>query len=241
MALNNCHKVLIGVITATVILGSCLTIHFTGLQKDTSIGLNVIPRRDIIFKERNQESVQTYVDEMNNFLMPYSKIIRDEKYIKCNSFTRPKGDQVCISLMSFLSTCEPMGDYGFNKSSPCVLLTLSIDDSFRPEPYENMDELPKDIPQDLRIDIEEEANGGKVKKGIYVDCTYEYLYTPGPLFPDYYFDNINVEGYLPPVVGVKFNLREKKNETIKIECRLWAKNIDYTDKRSKVHFTLLME
>nr|BDT61731.1 MAG: sodium/potassium-transporting ATPase subunit beta-like protein [Marsupenaeus japonicus endogenous nimavirus] len=105
---------------------------------------------------------------------------------------------------------------GLIKAPPCVLLTLSIDDSFRPEPYENMDELPKDIPQDLRIDIEDEANGGKLKKGIYVDCTYEYLYTPGPLFPDYYFDNINVEGYLPPVVGVKFNLREKKMKQLRL-------------------------
>ncbi|XP_042863097.1 sodium/potassium-transporting ATPase subunit beta-like [Penaeus japonicus] len=178
---------------------------------------------------------------MNNFLRPYFKVVQDEKYIKCNSSARPKGDQVCITLQSYLGACETMGGYGFNKSSPCVLLTLSMDESFMPKPYEHLDELPEDIPQDLRIDIEDEAEGGKLKKGIYVDCTKEYLYTPGPIFPDYYFDNIDATGYLPPVVGVKFKLQEKKNQDVKIECRLWAKDIDSADERSKVSFVFHME
>ncbi|XP_042881932.1 sodium/potassium-transporting ATPase subunit beta-like [Penaeus japonicus] len=240
MTLNTSYKVLIGVLVAAVVLGGGLTIHFIVFQEDTSSGLNVIPRRDIRFKEGNQESAQTYVDEMNNFLMPYFEIVPNEKYIKCNSSARPKGDQVCIFPESYLGACDTINDYSFNKNSPCVLLTLSMDDSFRLKPYERLDELPEDIPPDLRIDIEDEAKLGKLKKGIYIDCTNEYLYTPGPIFPDYYFDNIDVAGYLPPVVGVKIKLHEK-NKTVKIECKLWAKNIDHTDKRSKVSFIIHME
>lgn len=244
MALNTFYKVLIGVVSAVVVaLVIALPVVFLccgGVDKQVP-GLRAMPGKDILMKEGDPKSVQPYVDEMTEFLKPYVEMPNKKGVINCNSTVRPQGDQVCNYPESLLNLCGRSYNFGFNKSMPCILLTLTMDESFRPTPYESLKELPDDIPRDLRSDMEEDLENGKLRKGIWVDCNSEYLYTPKPLFPDYYYDNLDAAGYLPPIVAVKFKLTDKKNEDIKVECRLWGKDIDSTDERSKVSFTLRLE
>lgn len=54
-------------------------------------------------------------------------------------------------------------------------------------------------------------------QGIWVDCNSEYLYTPKPLFPDYYYDNLDAAGYLPPIVAVKFKLTDKSKDASRVQ------------------------
>ncbi|XP_037784540.1 sodium/potassium-transporting ATPase subunit beta-like [Penaeus monodon] len=241
MALNTFYKVVIGVAVAVVvILAIALPIALLccGDAGRQTLGLKAIPGENILIKEGDLDSVKPYVEKMTELLKPYMEMPNKKEVINCNSTVRPQGDQVCNYPVSSLSICGSSTNFGFNGSTPCVLLTLTMDESFRPTPYESLNEVPKDVPRDLRSDMEESLENGKLRKGIWVDCNNEYLYTPQPLFPDYYYDNVDAVGYLPPIVAAMFKLTNKKNEDVKVECRLWAKDIDSADERSKVSFTL---
>ncbi|XP_047477810.1 sodium/potassium-transporting ATPase subunit beta-like [Penaeus chinensis] len=244
MALNTFYKVLVGVVvTVVVILAIAVPVALLccGDADRQTPGLNAVPGGNILIKEGDPESGKAYIEKITSFLKPYMEMSKKTEVINCNSTVRPQGNQVCDYPESFLSHCGRSTNFGFNRSTPCVLLTLTMDESFRPTPYENLHELPKDIPRDLLADMEEDLENGKLRKGIWVDCNNDYLYSPKPLFPDYYYDNVDAEGYLPPIVAVMFKLTSKKNQDIRVECRLWAKDIDSTDQRSKVSFTLRLD
>ncbi|CAL4245963.1 unnamed protein product, partial [Meganyctiphanes norvegica] len=107
-----------------------------------------------------------------------------------------------------------------------------------PEVYDNIDELPADMPEDLKeyIRIRTHNNGGKTPKFVWMSCRGknpadekyigEIVYKPWQGFPAYYFPYMNTPGYLPPIVVVRF-VAPTFNVVIQVECKVYAKNIKH--------------
>jgi len=125
---------------------------------------------------------------------------------------------------------------------------------WNPVVYEKVEELPKEMPEDLKkhIELKTNDNGGKVPKMVWVSCRgenpadEEYIgeieYTPWQGFPSYYFPYTHTAGYLPPIVAVRF-VAPASNVLINVECKAYAKNINHNRKErlGLVHFELLRD
>ncbi|XP_063605687.1 sodium/potassium-transporting ATPase subunit beta-2-like isoform X2 [Penaeus indicus] len=167
MVLNLFYKVLIGVVVAVgVILVIALPIALfpCGDADRESPGLRAIPGGNILIKEGDPESRKPYVEKMTNFLKPYLEMSNKKEVVNCSSIARPKENEVCNFPKSSLTDCGQATNFSFSGSTPCVLLTLTMDQTFRPIPYESLNELPTNIPQDLHYEMRRNLENGKLRK-----------------------------------------------------------------------------
>nr|BDT62841.1 MAG: sodium/potassium-transporting ATPase subunit beta-like protein [Metapenaeus joyneri majanivirus] len=226
---------------ATIAVGVTFGVLQNSSPLSISRGLQVIPRANpITYTVGDIDSVQSYIQDINNTLAEYDRT-PDDTFIECNDTVRPKGKEVCIRNSSILKSCRPDINFGFEGKSPCVLLRLYLEDSFKPDPYQSLDDLPDDFPADLRYDAERAVKEfGELPQGIWVDCSSNVnLLEPYSFFPDYFFDNIGAKNYMPPFIAVQFDLSNRIDDETVIECKAWAKNINHDkDDFSKVSFTL---
>ena len=66
----------------------------------------------------------------------------------------------------------------------------------------------------------------------------EILYEPWPGYPLYYFDQTAAEGYIMPFVVVSFKRPPDPPQDIKVDCAIYAKNIDTADPYYKTSFKI---
>ncbi|KAA0199120.1 hypothetical protein HAZT_HAZT000904 [Hyalella azteca] len=175
--------------------------------------------------------------------------------VECSEENLPEKDQVCKFQDTWLTgNCHKAESWGYKLDSPCVIIKLNKMFGWEPDVYTSLDELPDDMPQDLKdhIAAEQAAKGGKIPKMIWMSCEgenpadQEYVgpirYSPWRGFPSYYFPYRNTPGYLSPIVALEFT-RLQPYVLINVECKAWAKNIvhDSKNRLGLVHFEILKD
>ncbi|XP_060518777.1 sodium/potassium-transporting ATPase subunit beta-2 isoform X2 [Cylas formicarius] len=213
----------------------------------------------IWFQGSNRTNYQPWVDNLLEFLDNYyfpSKIAKGNGQIKTCShseFPSAEKDEVCEVDVREWGQCNKDEYFDYHRNSPCIFLKLNRIYGWTPEYYLTNEELPVEMPKQLREHILS-INNTNMRKNVWVSCEgetpadKEYIgsitYYPKGVqgFPGYYFPYLNKEGYLSPLVAVRFE-RPVPGIVINVECRAWAKNIRYsrTDKIGSVHFELLID
>ena len=136
--------------------------------------------------------------------------------------------------------CAKEKKFGYEESSPCVILKINRVYGWTPEYY---DVPPKEaLATPLNDDELRIANEIKF---LYISCEGEYPFDKDQLNGeiDYYsefnstkiggikinhFPYLNQDNYLSPLVFAHFR-GVPKNVLVKVRCKLWGKNIDNTD------------
>jgi len=146
-----------------------------------------------------------------------------------------------------LSQCNGLRDrdYGYSDGSPCIILKLNkiygLEHDYITEPL-----------QDMPAELQERIRNNYQREQVWVSCDGEnaadregmgdiaYYPTDGG-FPAKYFPYLNTEGYLSPLVAVKFK-NPVVGQLLHIECRAWAGNIRYhrRDRMGIAHFELMV-
>lgn len=211
----------------------------------------------IWFKSSNKTSYQPWVDNILTFLDKYyvpSKIAKGNGQIKtCSHSDYPLPGEVCEVDVREWGDCNRDKFFNYHKNAPCIFLKLNRIYGWTPEYYDDPNDLPRDMPEKLKQHIRS-INNTRDRQNIWISChgenpaDVEYLgpisYYPQKIqgFPGYYFPYLNAEGYLSPLVAVKFE-RPVSGIVINVECRAWAKNIRYsrTERTGSVHFELLID
>lgn len=235
----------------------------SSILRHPALGFRPLPRREnvestlIWYKSRNPDDVNYWVKELNDFIRQYegTQAKSGQNVIDCSPDRYPNEDEVCKFDDQLLgSKCQKNEKWGYELNTPCVILKLNRMINWRPDVYTSVDELPAEMPQDLKYHISNETvkNGGVVPKMVWISCKgenpadEEYIgpleYTPYQGFQDYYFPFRNTPGYLAPIVAVEFT-RPEPYVLINIECKAWAKNIvhDRSNRLGLVHFELLKD
>jgi sodium/potassium-transporting ATPase subunit beta len=209
----------------------------------------------IWYSSSNQTQTDYWVSALDDFLLPYrnNKILpgggKNQKI--CDFDNLPGANQVCALVVDDFGPCSTQQGYSFNKSSPCIFLKLNRIYGWEPEYYDDINDLPEEMPDDLKSYITSLPE--IQRKQIWVSCKGEFPndvenvgkieYIPTRGFPSYFYPFTNTQGYLSPLVAVRF-ARPKLNQIINVECRSWAKNIIYQggrDRRGSVHFELMVD
>lgn len=132
-----------------------------------------------------------------------------------------------------LGSCTGDNAYGYNNSKPCVFLKLNKIYGWVPNCHNDTSNLPKEMPEDLVKHIN--SLDYSKRNQVWVSCNATrngtvdtpIEYSPRG-FPSYFFPYLNHKGYVSPIVAVKLE-NPKINKQFEVECRYWAKGIEYRD------------
>jgi len=204
----------------------------------------------IWYDASNNTQVSYWTKNLDGFMQEYSYGSSNQK--NCDFDTHRNSSQVCKVDISKFDQCTTELAYGYNNSAPCIFLKLNRIYGWEPAFYNDPNDLPKEMPADLKKHIEElpETHRNQIwvscrgENGADLEILGDVEYYPTRGFPSYFYPYVNTPGYVSPLVAVKF-LRPKPNQIINIECRTWAKNIAYSgsfkDRKGSIHFELMID
>jgi len=214
-------------------------------------GLSHTPRSEkteISYDLNDAKSYETYVSSMETLLANYAddKQTNDMHFEDCGGETadtyKSRGElldtelgsrKACRFSRSWLGVCSGLVDksFGFDKGQPCLLVKLNRIVNFRPRVPVNDTKLnaavqakllPNVIPIHCTNKREEDAD----KIG---EIQYHGISGGFPLQYYPYYGKLLHPNYLQPLVAVQFtNLT--RNEELRIECKAFGENIDYSEK-----------
>ncbi|BES89360.1 Sodium potassium-dependent ATPase beta-2 subunit [Nesidiocoris tenuis] len=204
----------------------------------------------------NKTNVDSWVASMDDYLTVYKSPPTKKGARQMCDYDSPATEgKVCNVDVdsSDWGMCTSAHKYGFAKSSPCVFIKLNRIYGWVPEYYNNTNDLPAEMPDDLKTYIKKIKDVNMLNT-VWISCHGE---TPtdkeniGPMemypvrgFPGYYYPFTNQDGYLSPLVAIHFR-RPAMHSLIAVECRIWAKNAQYSkaanDRQGSVHFELLLD
>lgn len=229
----------------------------------TNPGLGYRPMPDepdtgamIHYASANKTEVKFWVNRINEFLAPYKDHTLlpggGTNQVICDFKTPPTGGNVCAVEVNKLAPCVAEDGYSYNKSAPCIFIKLNRIYGWVPEYYDDINELPEDMPSDLVDHIKSLLP--EERKQVWISCNgllpadvesigpINYIQNRG--LASYYYPYTNKLGYLSPLVAVQF-ARPTVKRNINVECRAWAKNVIYQggqrDRRGSIHFVLLID
>ncbi|KAL7069810.1 hypothetical protein ACQ4LE_010902 [Meloidogyne hapla] len=204
----------------------------------------------IKFNSKNRSSYEAYVNTIDKYLAKYSN---EQNTRKCNDINKwsnsdfikeGKANGNAKACLFTLDTFDKAGcgnntDYGFQKGTPCIILSLNRLIGWQPKNYET--EI-----------VPDEVNG-RYKDGhitFYCNGTSEIdneligavEYIPKEGIDGRYYPYAVMDNYHQPFAMVKFkNL--PKNRIVMVECGAYAANIeqDQESRSGMVTFELLRE
>lgn len=221
------------------------------------ISENADERSLIWYTASNATEVRKWTQLLDQFLEYYIDSSRlpdgGRNQQICNYSMPVKEGNVCAVDINNWGPCSPKQQYGFNNSAPCIFIKLNRIYGWVPEYYNDTENLPAEMPASLVTYIKTVDTSWL--NTVWVSCRGENphdtesigelnYYPKGHGFPGFYYPYTNIRGYLSPVVAVHF-LRPARNRIINVECRAWAKNIEYSsyksEKKGAVHFELMVD
>ncbi|KAJ3651748.1 hypothetical protein Zmor_017766 [Zophobas morio] len=224
------------------LIGTNPGLGFRPISKKTEEG-------SLIWYTLNQtESTKKWVDLTDEFLKPYKVDQVGKNYQACDHSVKVKKGHVCTVNLDEFGPCTNNNSYGYASSSPCVFLKLNKIFGWEPEYQTTVEE---DMPKDLSVHIK---NSNISNPEVWISCKGEnpfdreriggFSYYPSHGFPGYYFPYMNDPNYLSPIIAVQIR-NVLPNAIVNIECRAWAKNINYSGSRNNregsVHFEILVD
>ncbi|KAK4316817.1 hypothetical protein Pmani_012071 [Petrolisthes manimaculis] len=243
------QRYIIAVVVVTVLMIVVIAVALSVTPSSPQPGITIYPSDLINYKQGGLANDYTRI--LDNFIAPYEVNWNFDgiSYKDCNSNNLPSDEEVCIFQDTWIGDqCKKAERWGYTRSTPCILLTPNKVVDWVPEVYEELNELPVAMPQDLKDIISNTTadNGGTIPKMVWVWCEAvgpvdrEYM---GPLqmspwhgFPQYYFPYIAYQdepSYLQPIVALQFR-RPMRNVVIALDCKMWAKNINPNESVARV-------
>ncbi|XP_042221413.1 sodium/potassium-transporting ATPase subunit beta-like [Homarus americanus] len=205
-------------------------------------GLFVIPSGNIKFNPNQKSTYEEEISSLNQFFIDYYNATKadDTQVIRCPLGFEPNATQVCILPEQYLQLdCNPENVWNYNTTAPCIILSYNGTTKF--DPYDDIEELPSQMPDILKEQIKEFGYfyNNTMLEVIWVSCTSGIIYSYNLGFPKYFFSNTNLPGYRKPIVVLQLNLGNEINTIVEITCNMWAKGID-NEKNSEtsVKFTV---
>ncbi|XP_075213509.1 sodium/potassium-transporting ATPase subunit nervana 3 [Lycorma delicatula] len=209
----------------------------------------------LIWFKKTHGNSDLWTDKLDSFLEPYRS--PNPEYEKntfvCDYDIPPPEGKVCKVDISKWSPCTQSEKYSYPNGHPCIFLKLNKIYGWKPQCYNDTENLPEKMPQELKNHIlSEKTLNPKVLNTVWVSCEGEnpadvenigsIQYIPRRGFPAYYFPYTNIEGYLSPIIAIWFE-KPTSGVLINIECKAWAHNIvhDRTERRGSVHFELMVD
>ncbi|XP_054282420.1 sodium/potassium-transporting ATPase subunit beta-2 [Macrosteles quadrilineatus] len=205
------------------------------------------------FKKTDTKNLQVWVNMIDEFLQPYKNRSVGGNVVNCDYENSPPEGKVCYVDIKAWEPCTSQKNYSYGAGTPCIFLKLNKIYNWNPDYYENTEQLPEKMPQDLKNHISSETSSSpNAAKTVWVSCEGEnpadvenigsIHYFPKRGFPGYFFPYKNQEGYLSPVIALWFE-SPTPGVLINIECKAWAKNIfhDRMERRGSVHFELMVD
>ncbi|KAK9869466.1 hypothetical protein WA026_003221 [Henosepilachna vigintioctopunctata] len=224
------------------------------IGENPGLGFRPLPAKTedgalIWYNDKNKTTSEKWINLMDEFLKPYLQNTTGKNMIPCDYTRSPTDGQVCIVDTTLFSHCSPENNYGYNTPSPCVFLKLNRIWGWEPKYYT---EATEDMPEQLVIAIN--GTNEEERQNIWISCEGEgpadkehvqqFEYFPHQGFPGYYYPFRNVKNYLSPLIAVRI-LNPTPNVIVNIECRAWAKNIEYAsgnlNREGSVHFELMVD
>merc|ERR1712088_1204627 len=191
--------------------------------------------------DENIPGYKQWVDRLDAYLEPYRA--EPENGLDCASGSAATEGKFCKFDLSKLGPCgQANTNYGFDSDSTCLVLKLNKIFGLEHEYYDNTDELPEEMPAELKERIKAAVAAGRGKQ-VWVSCKAEFpadkegvksieLFPSEGGFPSQYFPYTKQEGYQSPLVAVRIN-EINPGQLIHVEYRAWAKNIKY-NRRDRV-------
>ncbi|KAM9482352.1 sodium/potassium-transporting ATPase subunit beta-1a [Clarias gariepinus] len=141
--------------------------------------------------------------------------------------------KACRFKRSWLGACSGIDDpdFGFKAGKPCLIVKLNRIVNFRPRPPKTNVSLPLaaggKIPEfiiPIYCSSKKEEDADKIKEIKYFGMAQGF---PLQYYP--YYGKLLHPEYLQPLVAIQFaNITH--NEELRIECKVYGENIDYSDK-----------
>ncbi|VVD05603.1 unnamed protein product [Leptidea sinapis] len=200
----------------------------------------------IWYKGTGYDSYKYWEDQLIDFLSVYKKKGQTagagQNIYNCDFKNLPPVGKVCDVDIRGWEPCIEENHFSFHKIY-----------GWRPEFYNDTENLPHDMPKDLQTSIKNITSYNRdYANTVWVSCQGEtptdkenigpLHYIPHPGFPGFYYPYNNAEGYLSPLVAVHL-VRPRTGIIINIECRAWARNIKYNrkEKLGMAHFEIMIE
>ncbi|XP_067007710.1 sodium/potassium-transporting ATPase subunit beta-2 isoform X2 [Anabrus simplex] len=226
------------------------------------LGFRPMPPEDnvestLIWYGGSKGDYKVWTDSLDQFLAVYKTPGltpgRGQNIHHCDYDKPPKEGQVCNVDIKTWKPCIQENNYSYHKSSPCIFIKLNKIYNWVPAFYNDSENLPDNMPQDLKDHIKDVAANNSIELNtVWVSCQGEnpadkenvgkIRYIPRRGFPGYFYPYQNSEGYLSPIVAIHFE-RPQPGILINIECRAWAKNIEHNrhDRLGMVHLELMID
>lgn len=214
----------------------------------------------VMFNEGPGENWGHWVKELTNITEEY-KIV-DKEHRKnmdktCDYGSKMEGQKFCEFKIGTLGTqCSKNRKFGYEAGKPCIIVKLNKIFNWNPVTYDSSDELPENMPKDVRAMIKKDftkpGSNEINKQNVWITCEGEnpnddenigtVNYYPHPGMPTYFYPFMNQPGYQAPLVAVEF-ASIKRGVLLNIECKAWAKNIlhDRKERRGSVHLELMID
>lgn len=232
------------------------------IGSNPGVGLRPIPddlRRGALiwYDAKEKTQVEYWTRLLSDFLQPYTNkslmVGGGRNQVQCTFDSPPGFGQVCaVNIEKNFGPCSESNGFGYNLSAPCVFLKLNKIYNWEPLYYDNVNELPEEMPADLKETIKSLPENER--KQIWVSCNGDnsadeenlrgMKYFPSRGFPGYFYPFKNTPGYLSPLIAVQIQ-PPTLNQIINIECRAWAKNILYNgslrDRQGSIIFELMID
>ncbi|EEB16200.1 sodium/potassium-transporting ATPase subunit beta-2, putative [Pediculus humanus corporis] len=212
----------------------------------------------IWYNGSDRQNFQYWINSLNEFLEVYRHPGltpgRGQNIYNCDYDRPPNSNQVCNVDVKNWHPCTKENSFNYHKSGPCIFLKLNKIYGWKPDYYNDTDNLPESMPTDLKEHIAlQKAMDSKLLNTIWVSCQGENPLDReniGPVhyiprnrgFPGYFYPFENNEGYLSPLLAIHLE-RPKTGILINIECKAWAKNIIHNQKEKlgSVHIELQID
>lgn len=187
----------------------------------------------ISYTPSDQDSVDFWTEVIDDFLKPYDDAADT---ISCDYGSQLNENTTCRFEVK-LGACKD-NQYGFKDNKPCMFFKLNKIFNWEPEPYQQSEiqDNAMGMPEKLRekiLKMDVQAGSSNVWASCeaaepHANVTLEYDGHPG--FPNYYFPFLNQKKYQSPLVVLQIN-NMPTGALVRINCRLWAKNISYDKQR----------
>ncbi|XP_014249750.1 sodium/potassium-transporting ATPase subunit beta-2-like [Cimex lectularius] len=208
----------------------------------------------LIWYKSQEDNFAPWTVKLDDFLKPYREQDPHESNVQvCDFSTTDFNDKVCRIDIADWVPCTKDSNYNYHTRAPCIFLKLNKIFGWMPEFYNDTENLPDNMPQDLKNHIiDEKKQNPKGLNTVWVSCEGEnpadvenigsIQYIPRRGFPGYFFPYKNQKGYLSPIIAVWFET-PNPGVLINIECKAWAHNIhhDRAERRGSVHFELMID
>jgi len=211
-------------------------------------GLSHTPRsekHEISFSISDPKSYAKYTDAITKFLEKYADDLQkeDSKFEDCGAVPdtyKMRGNlepdvlgarKACRFKTAWLEDCSGATDntYGFKAGKPCLIVKLNRIVYFFPRPPTTNGSLPPSVnlnPNLVPIYCTSKKPGEESKVG---EVKYFGFGGGFPLQYYPYYGKLLQPQYLQPLVAIQFS-NITMNEDIRIECKVFGGNIDYSEK-----------